>query len=1026
MSRRSRLALAVVAVVGAAALWALTATQVSIPGHEARGLTTGFRPGRWDARFLIARNAAAVVLPHAARVTLSLSGPATVTLGGHGASAEARLEGSAAQPVVSRVGDDGRLDVRSDGIVRLHGLTLEREGRRPAAHLGLVLAAMGLGLFFAARGRILAAAASLVAILAATATDAFAFTVVRTEATHLRPFLAIWGLCGLLLVTAWAGRVRRPAPVSRLPLVFGVLVGVASALQVLLLPQPLLIGDPGAYHDMGGRFASAFRGGIGPDGLADAVVELRPYGGLVFTGLVYGALRAFHDSLTTIYLAQAIAMGLAAAFLVRAALRLGGARLATVTGAVAALYPTFPILCGIVQPEPFILMAWTWAADALLAGSEDGGFRRDIGPGLAFALGLALHPQGIWFLLAAVVLVVGPWWLFWERRSSRRRLAAFALGLLPVALVTASGEAYARPVAQVLDERYGFWAYTARVPLGFWLFVDTDGWQGPMRIEQTRYAMAFRETVGDSAGAARRLLFTAEFVAENARDSLRTVLRNLHRLLHVPDNPFRRAFILPYALQVPWHRALVVLFVIAAPLVVRAGAASTLVPVAILCVTYPLYHVFNKYAVPGTPFLLLGAGFAIDRLLRDRPRLLLLALGLAALGATVPASSLAFAGVPAAVAGAVLRLLHLGGLAWAGVEAARLWAQDGRAQAVLGVGTTALLLATFAAGWDDPSWRRFDVPADGAYQAIVPGPGALEDLARAAEAYLVLDLHVPDGDPSDLRLAFDSGLAIPGSALQPTMPSFGLATLRGGRDPRSFPQWWRLPWQKEMVRDGRIGLTLSADPETRLYGDLDVSGEGPRRHGLSLGYWPAASVYRLMHDGEYRLAVRQLMDAAERSSRRGPAPLPGTFGVRLVRLDDDAGGTSWSTEGAPGGPRVVAVWAEAGRNVEADLMVMGGPALRFGLGGPGPWTSSGAELRHVATGDFAGWYLLRLDHAASGSLEIRVRPRQALSSAPKYFTPDASRTGPPVPADWAGLPVSLPTWVHESRESPRWRPLAVY
>jgi hypothetical protein len=72
-----------------------------------------------------------------------------------------------------------------------------------------------------------------------------------------------------------------------------------------------------------------------------------------------------------------------------------------------------------------------------------------------------------------------------------------------VLLLTAAGESYARPVTPVLDERHGFWAYTASLPLGFWLFLETDGWQGPMRLDETRYARALRdaEDRGDVASS---------------------------------------------------------------------------------------------------------------------------------------------------------------------------------------------------------------------------------------------------------------------------------------------------------------------------------------------------------------------------------------------------------------------------------------------------------------------------------------------------------------------------------------------
>jgi len=100
------------------------------------------------------------------------------------------------------------------------------------------------------------------------------------------------------------------------------------------------------------------------------------------------------------------------------------------------------------------------------------------------------------------------------RRPARAWTGAFALGLVPVAAATAVGEAWSRPAAYVLEERHGFWAYTARMPLGFWLFVDTDGWQGPLRIDETRYARALfaAEEAGAVRGPMGRAAFTARFI----------------------------------------------------------------------------------------------------------------------------------------------------------------------------------------------------------------------------------------------------------------------------------------------------------------------------------------------------------------------------------------------------------------------------------------------------------------------------------------------------------------------------------
>jgi hypothetical protein len=136
-------------------------------------------------------------------------------------------------------------------------------------------------------------------------------------------------------------------------------------------------------------------------------------------------------------------------------------------------------------------------------------------------------------------------------------------------------------------------------------------------------------------------------------------------------------------------------------------------------------------------------------------------------------------------------------------------------------------------------------------------------------------------------------MAIVGADLQPTMPSFGLATLRGGRDPRTFRQWWAVRFEPRMVSGGRVALTLE-DPsgQARLHGDLAVPQSSGVDTGLSLGQWPYLSVYRLMHDGEYRLAAPQTLRGS-RASRVGGMAVPGSLGIRLVILDEAAGPPPW-------------------------------------------------------------------------------------------------------------------------------------
>lgn len=1007
------------------------------PGHRGSlRVADGFRPGRWDARFVVARGPASVRLPREpARVTLSLSGPARLFVRGEGGERAFTL-GAQPVPVDLTLPGGGALLLDADTPIRLHELRVARAGPRPLWRLAAVSLAGAAG--FALAWRIPGAAgvlgggllALVVALLSLRATLAGSFAAIAFD--RLLPMALVAAVAAPLLVQLVALWPRRDAgtqaPSSRLPATFAALLFASCLAQIALYEQPMLAGDPAAYHEIGGRFLDALSAVRSPDDFADAVQALRPYGGLAFTGLVYGMLRALRDQPATLYAAHALAIGGCGFFLIRAAQRLGGVRLAVVAGLLALSYGTFPVLAGIVQPEPFILLAWAKALDAMLHAIQTSDARRAASAGLAFALGLAFHPQGIWFLLLALALVLGPFarGLFGAGRGKLAR--GFALGLLPVALATAAGETYARPVTPVLDERHGFWAYTASFPLGFWLFLETDGWQGPMRIDETAYARALHtaEASGGGSGSAGRLLFTAGFVAENLATSLRTVLRNVHRLFHLPDNPPRRDFPLPYALQVPWHRALVVLFLLAVALAFPGRAALIYVPFAMLCATYPLYHVFNKYAVPATPFLLLGAAMALVKILTERPVRLLLSLAAAGAGALLPPPALALLGVPALVAGWLVLGLQIGGLAAAFHVAAWSWARDAWARRLTGLALAVLAVPTLVARWDDPELRRFDRPLDRpAEQEIALGPEEIGRLDAAREAYVVLDLLVPSGDPKGLTLRFASGLVVAGAELRPTMPAFGIATTRFHRDPRGFRQWWRVAWRPEMARDGHVKLELRGSAGERLYGSL-AGGGAAVDHGLSLGQWPHSSVYRLMHDGEYRLAVDQPLAELERRSLYAGRPLPGTWGVRLVVLAEETSLARVLTSPAPKAARaaVTAVWGRTSK--EGTLAVetpVGGALLRLEDRGS-VVRFDGGEARFVSTGEAEGWLLLRMSIRTGEPLLVTLRPRQEMASPPRFFEPQL-RPAPPIPLDWAGLPYLPVVKVLESRTLP-WRPEAVF
>jgi len=1022
--------------IGAIGAWFLLLPSMRVPPERgAQRLTEGFQKGRWDALYLVARRPAAVVLPkEPTRLTLVLSGPTSLLVRTDAGESQFAL-GPSPSVLEFVLPEGGRLDLQGANPIRLHEMEIARLSGPPWARLALAVvgALLGGGLALLRRGPWAVALGTLAGLLlvGAALEGCLGGVFLRAAADRFAPCAAIGGLvCSFFLVLCLPKASRKSVVLlPNLPLLFGALALASCLSQVLLLPQPLLIGDPGAYHEIGGRFLKALGGVRGPDDLVEAIEVLRPYGGLVPVGLFYGFLRFLSDEVSTIHAVQALIMAAAVSFLVRAAVRLDGARLGWITGVLALAYPTLPLVCGIVQPEPVILLLWSLSLDRLLSARGSADYRSLGWAGMSFAAGLAFHPQGLWFLLLALLVLLAPFSPRLREEALRRRTAAFFLGVVPVVVATAAGEAFARPAVHVLEERHGFWAYTAPVPLGFWLFLDTDGWQGPVRIVDTRYARGLLEAerADRVRGAAGRVGYTLRFIAQNFGLSVHTVLRNLARLHENPDNPFRRAWILPYGLQVFWHRALVVLFLLSVPLALARGAGALLLPCLILSGTYPLYHIFNKYALPGVPFLLVGAALTIDKLMRDRPKAIALGLLAAGLGGLVSPAELALRGVAPHVALVLVVLLQAAGLGLAFRMSSVQWATKKAERWAVGVAASALLASGFARSWGDPRWRTLSVSLDSpARHEVVPGPEGLARLDAAREAYLLLDLLVPTGDPGGLLLDFEGGLQVPGSQLEATMPPFGLATTRGGLDPRTFRQWWRTRWLKEMGKDGRVALTVRGPGSVRLFGNLATPGLDGVHDGLSLGEWPYLSVYRLMHEGEYRLPRREGLGTTAIMGEWAGRRLPGTLGVRLVTLDESTGGASWETQPVPSESLITGIWARAGRGARAELLVPKG-SVGIELSQPSrSWTGAGGEVRFLPTGDYEGWYLVRTEGTPGRPLTIAVRPFQEMSSVQKYFLPGLRTDLPTVPLDWVGLPFVPPARILESTEVPSWRPAVLY
>ena len=86
---------------------------------------------------------------------------------------------------------------------------------------------------------------------------------------------------------------------------------------------------------------------------------------------------------------------------------------------------------------------------------------------------------------------------------------------------------------------------------------------------------------------------------------------------------------------------------------------------------------------------------------------------------------------------------------------------------------------------------RTSVALGEAHQDISLSREAFARLRRAPEAFLVLDLEIPDGNPRGVRVSLN-GRAFPPRPSVPTMPRFGESTAAGGRNRREYRQWWAI------------------------------------------------------------------------------------------------------------------------------------------------------------------------------------------------------------------------------------------
>src|SRR5205814_1020705 len=173
-----------------------------------------------------------------------------------------------------------------------------------------------------------------------------------------------------------------------------------------------------------------------------------------------------------------------------------------------------------------------------------------------------------------------------------------------------------------------------------------------------------------------------------------------------------------------------------------------------------------------------------------RSRRMLLTVAVPALVTLAAAASVRSLLPEGARVGHVLGLLLLIAvpLAWVGRAPGRA-----RRAAFAAGGALGVLVAAHAIR--DVRWHERTVRLGGDVAAVEQlirlSPDALGRLRSAREAFVVFDLTVPGGDLHDATVEV-GGRATGGSALVPTIPRLRESTATGGRDRRTYPQWWAL------------------------------------------------------------------------------------------------------------------------------------------------------------------------------------------------------------------------------------------
>ena len=598
-------------------------------------------------------------------------------------------------------------------------------------------------------------------------------------------------------------RAGRAAPL----LAVAALLALGLALQLYFFrhyPQPPLFGDPAGYHNVGLRFQEAAARLRAGEPLAPVFASVRGLFYLAGVGALFGVLDALRPG-DPAFLRDVMAFANTAAMfgVFVLARRLSGSFAGGLTAlALAASYATFSVQTGRLYPDPLTAALLVWAGAAYAGAALLRSRRRMAVAGGLLGLALLLRAQVLEYIVAVLalsLLATARWW--WRTPGSRALVAAFLIGLAP-ALVAWAGIRWAVGARDDVV-RMGQVTFRPTYPFGFWQQLETDGWTGPYRFKQDPFykAMEAEARAGDAdllRSRRKQFAFTLRYVAARPVASLLLVLDNTYRLYDRPANDYKWDYPYSYDLQVFVQRAVVVLGVAGAALLVAEQpvlAGVFLIPVA-LAVLHGLVFPWPRYNVPAMPFLIASAGVFLVRAAGEAPwrapraRRFLLTVAVPAM-VTLALAELVQDRLPeAARVGRVLGILLVVALPFVVVAI-----KGRRARRVATAAGAALGVLVVAHAVRDRRWHETSTRLGGDVAAVEQvvrlSPEALGRLRSAPEAFVLFDLTVPRGDLQDAAIEVGAR-RWPGGAILPTMPRLRESTATGGRDRRGYPQWWAL------------------------------------------------------------------------------------------------------------------------------------------------------------------------------------------------------------------------------------------